>query len=38
MAHNARVGEERVLAFEDVVVGAADADMADADERPARGW
>ena len=32
------IGEERVLAFEDVVVGAADADMADGDQRPAGRW
>ena len=35
VAHDARIGEERVLALEDVVVGAADADMADRDQRPA---
>ena len=35
VAHDPRIGEERVLAFEDMVVGAADADMADCDPRPA---
>ena len=36
VAHDARILQERVLALEDVVVGAADADMADRDQRPAR--
>ena len=35
MPDHPRVVEERVLAREDVVVGAADADMADADPHPA---
>ena len=37
MAHDAGIGEERVLALEDVIVGAADADMGDIDQRPTFG-
>ena len=34
VAHDAGIGEERMLALEDVIVGAADADMGDIDQCP----
>ncbi|MNT52384.1 hypothetical protein D3C72_1894080 [compost metagenome] len=36
MPHDPRIFQERVLPSEDVIVGAADADMADGDAHPAR--
>jgi hypothetical protein len=38
MAHHARIFEEGVFAFEDVVVGSADPDMADRDAGFACFW
>ena len=38
VAHDARIGEERMLAFEDVIVGTADADMGDVDQCPSFRW
>ena len=35
MTHDARILQEGVFALEDMVVGAANADMANADARPA---
>lgn len=38
MPHHSRIFQERVLAGEDVVVGAADADMADGNPHPPGRW
>ena len=37
MAHHPRVFEERVFALENMIVGAADADMADGNAHPTLG-